>query len=59
MKIKVFILQLKSCFSKTIYAKFERVCLYIIHHFINVICYSWVDDARDTYFACYPKPKHL
>ena len=39
-----------------IHAKFERVLLDIyrdIHHFINVIYYSWVDDVKRHLFACF------
>ena len=40
--------KLPNCYS---HAKFEKFlpAIYIdIHHFINVIFYSWVDDVRNT-----------
>ena len=45
-----------------LHAKFEGILSTIyrgIHHFINVIYYSSVDDVRDTGFACFKKPKYV
>ena len=45
-----------------IHAKCERVLLDIyrdIHHFINVIYYSWVDDVKTHLICIFKKPKYL
>ena len=45
-----------------IHAKFERVLLDVhrdIHHFLNVIYYSWVDDVKMHLICMFWKPKYI